>query len=579
MSTGANDSKHTIYEKEPTLRPYKMPLKSPKQNTRRMTYKIKDRKGDKGSNSRNLGNNVYGSTGKINHNCVVIPSSSMHALTMDDMRGLYTINNLSSPNSGSTKVTTKSNKKLTTKFSSPNGPWGNPKTMTTENMFTMFKDMSKRVAENLNDQQDILETKNKSKFVTSQKNIKSFRKFGMIPPSGRMNSGGSKEKCTKRDANFSKSKIKMSTRRKTKGSHKNSHRLSASRTKVGSIEHARTINKYLNKWSLRDNAAEEPATYDLGQEMTQSQMSATAPIQFAEIYEKKLQQQEMLVIIEEEKQRQREKEILKEVEEKLERDYKYYQHIKNPDGSSDTPSELGIKKAAESTLDNLWESHETLKSVLTLIKVCFNDYIGVVEQKAQKFELMSNEKDQKLIDIQKELDKQQDVIDCKNAELESKNKMMLDFKSSLKAKSDKIIKLEKDLDEKPKMEKENVFMGKFDQSTICAEIKELLSENEDLKAFATEMRGELEYGKQRENKLMYFLFLLQQKDYPVFDVFETYVKDLSTQRFSTELDEEYKHIYVEQMRKLKELGMLENSFTKSERRTHTKLNKEDDGLF
>jgi hypothetical protein len=220
-----------------------------------------------------------------------------------------------------------------------------------------------------------------------------------------------------------------------------------------------------------------------------------------------------------------------------------------------------------------------LKSVLTLIKVCFNDYIGVVEQKAQKFELMSNEKDQKLIDIQKELDKQQDVIDCKNAELESKNKMMLDFKSSLKAKSDKIIKLEKDLDEKPKMEKENVFMGKFDQSTICAEIKELLSENEDLKAFATEMRGELEYGKQRENKLMYFLFLLQQKDYPVFDVFETYVKDLSTQRFSTELDEEYKHIYVEQMRKLKELGMLENSFTKSERRTHTKLNKEDDGLF
>lgn len=220
-----------------------------------------------------------------------------------------------------------------------------------------------------------------------------------------------------------------------------------------------------------------------------------------------------------------------------------------------------------------------MKSVLTLIKVCFNDYIGVVEQKAQKFELMSNEKDQKLIDIQKELDKQQDVIDCKNAELESKNKMMLDFKSSLKAKSDKIIKLEKDLDEKPKMEKENVFMGKFDQSTICAEIKELLSENEDLKAFATEMRGELEYGKQRENKLMYFLFLLQQKDYPVFDVFETYVKDLSTQRFSTELDEEYKHIYVEQMRKLKELGMLENSFTKSERRTHTKLNKEDDGLF
>ena len=61
-------------------------------------------------------------------------------------------------------------------------------------------------------------------------------------------------------------------------------------------------------------------------------------------------------------------------------------------------------------------------------------------------------------------------------------------------------------------------MGKYDQAKIMTEIKELLAENEDLKIFATEIKNELEYGKQRENKLMYFLFLLQQKDYPVFDV-------------------------------------------------------------
>jgi len=106
-------------------------------------------------------------------------------------------------------------------------------------------------------------------------------------------------------------------------------------------------------------------------------------------------------------------------------------------------------------------------------------------------------------------------------------------------------------------QKENLFMGKYDQEKILSEIKELLAENEDLKSFATELKNELEYGKQRENKLMYFLFLLQQKEYPVFDVFENYIKDLNTHRFSTELDEDYKKIYIEQMRKLKDLGLLE----------------------
>jgi hypothetical protein len=99
-------------------------------------------------------------------------------------------------------------------------------------------------------------------------------------------------------------------------------------------------------------------------------------------------------------------------------------------------------------------------------------------------------------------------------------------------------------------------MGKYDESKIMNEIKDLLAENEDIKSFATELRNELEYGKQRENKLMYFLFLLQQKDYPVFDVFEEFIKDLDTQRFSTELDEDYKQIYIEQMRKLKEMGFI-----------------------
>jgi hypothetical protein len=128
----------------------------------------------------------------------------------------------------------------------------------------------------------------------------------------------------------------------------------------------------------------------------------------------------------------------------------------------------------------------------------------------------------------------------------------------------------------------DLFMGKYDQQRICGEIKELLSENEDLKTFATDLKSELEYGKQRENKLMYFLFLLQQKDYPVFDIFETYIKDLQTHRFSTELDEDYKNIYIDQMRKLKTLGLLERGWHKSERKKcKNKLGESDneDSIF
>ena len=39
---------------------------------------------------------------------------------------------------------------------------------------------------------------------------------------------------------------------------------------------------------------------------------------------------------------------------------------------------------------------------------------------------------------------------------------------------------------------------------------------------------------------MYFLFVLQRKGYPVFDIFEKDIKSIETFRFSKELDEQYK---------------------------------------
>lgn len=177
-----------------------------------------------------------------------------------------------------------------------------------------------------------------------------------------------------------------------------------------------------------------------------------------------------------------------------------------------------------------------------------------------------------VLEFEDQIEKYKSEIDDFRKENKELNNMITDLQIEIGAKIKKIDDLEHEVKEAQKLQQQAppkqdaLFMGKYDQEKICGEIKELLSENEDLKTYATELKNELEYGKQRENKLMYFLFLLQQKDYPVFDVFETYIKDLNTQRFSTELDEDYKNIYIEQMRKLKELGLLEREWYKSERK-------------
>lgn len=160
--------------------------------------------------------------------------------------------------------------------------------------------------------------------------------------------------------------------------------------------------------------------------------------------------------------------------------------------------------------------------------------------------------------LNKKIDDYKNQLESANKESLRLNDVVKDMKKELDTRKDRISELEKLVSDKASNKNDdNLFLGRLDQKALCGEIKDLLKENEDLKAYANEISTELEYGKQRENKLMYFLFLLQQKDYPVFEVFETYIKDLDTQRFSTELDEDYKHIYIQQMKRLKELGLLE----------------------
>ena len=111
-------------------------------------------------------------------------------------------------------------------------------------------------------------------------------------------------------------------------------------------------------------------------------------------------------------------------------------------------------------------------------------------------------------------------------------------------------------------------MGKYDEQKVMSEIKELLKENEDIKCVARELKAEVEYGKQRENKLMYFLFLMQQKEYPVFDIFEEHIKDLPTSRFSTNLDDKFKEIYVQQKKKMRDLGLIGDHELANSARVH-----------
>ena len=48
---------------------------------------------------------------------------------------------------------------------------------------------------------------------------------------------------------------------------------------------------------------------------------------------------------------------------------------------------------------------------------------------------------------------------------------------------------------------------------------------------------------QRENKLMYFLYLLKRQGFEIQTVFDQHVKDIYTSRFSKEFENDYEHIH------------------------------------
>ena len=59
----------------------------------------------------------------------------------------------------------------------------------------------------------------------------------------------------------------------------------------------------------------------------------------------------------------------------------------------------------------------------------------------------------------------------------------------------------------------------------------LVNEVMSTKKVIEELKGEVFYGKQKENKLMYLFFLLHQKGFPVNEIYDDKLKDIPTARF------------------------------------------------
>jgi hypothetical protein len=145
-----------MYEKEPIIRMLKM--KPSKDHNRRLTMMVKERKTEKSNNSRNHFHSMFGSSGRSSFNKSVISSPSNHKFSKEEIGRLTLLNNISPNSGGSKNLPTKSGNIKINKLNSPKG-LKHSKMMTTESMFALFRDITKKVNENLNNKSQAKEPK------------------------------------------------------------------------------------------------------------------------------------------------------------------------------------------------------------------------------------------------------------------------------------------------------------------------------------------------------------------------------------------------------------------------------------
>jgi hypothetical protein len=246
---------------------------------------------------------------------------------------------------------------------------------------------------------------------------------------------------------------------------------------------------------------------------------------------------------------------LQAIEDRLEREYKFYQvKTSTKDSTQEKVPEMLLREAADETIKKLSKMAPQYSNILFKIRDCYGNCIKTTisdfdskNKEIKKLKKENNDLKQTVQSLNKDLTlKDKSIVEI--------NKEIVKFKKAKKENDKKFIEMEQYAREVKK--NSGKWFGKYDEQKVLKEIQELIKENEDVKCIARELKAEIEYGKQRENKLMYFLFLMQQKNYPVFDIFEEHIKDLPTSRFSTNLDDKFKEIYIEQKKRMKDLGLI-----------------------
>ena len=254
-----------------------------------------------------------------------------------------------------------------------------------------------------------------------------------------------------------------------------------------------------------------------------------------------------------------ERKTLLQIEDKLERELKFYQvKLSSKDPSQEKVPELLLKEAADETLKKLAKIAPQYFNILTKLKNWYNDWIrtSIAESQVKTKELKILNKE--LIDLKSKNEELTKDKENKESIIKDINKELAKLKKA-KKEADKKVRNNRAICKWTQKKSENAFLGNwkiYENKVVLQEIKDLIKENEDIRWIANELKSEVEYGKQRESKLMYFLYLMQQKNYPVFDIFEQYIKDLPTSRFSANWDDKFKDIYIEQKKRMKMMGLI-----------------------
>ena len=193
-------------------------------------------------------------------------------------------------------------------------------------------------------------------------------------------------------------------------------------------------------------------------------------------------------------------------------------------GNTNT-SELRKYEVIGKYLDNISsKNNQELRNFLNTIKESYWELFRLSQKQIQTENKSLNKS---LLSLKKELNEiinKNKKLERRRVELEREKKT---WNKDLKDKLEYIKTLESNLVEANHTVMEAQKDGRESRNMVDEGNKEI----NELRSKIEEEEGTLNYYQQRENKLMYLLFTIQQKGYPIKDIYESEVKNMNTSRF------------------------------------------------